>query len=504
MALNGTKKILNSRTQLIAIIVVSVIVVMGVAFFGYSKYMTTQVNKWNDKVYPNVYVQGVNLSGMTKEEATNELNEKFKDAIVNKKITVKVKDKDYSMDYSKLNAEYNIEDTVDKAFDFGKNKKLGEQYKLIKSKNKEDLELEFTHNPEYVKEFVNSIANEVNKKPQDAKLDVSSGFAITDEVAGYKLDSENLEKGILDSINGKIDENIVVDAVVNEDKPKVTAEALKKVNGKISSYSTSYGTSSEGRAFNVELATKAIDGTILMPGEVFSYNGVVGERSAERGYKNAGVIIGNKVENGIGGGICQVSSTLYQAILRSGLNSVERINHSLPVGYMTKGFDATVAWDSLDYKFKNTFDFPIYIEGVTYGRNVSFNIYGDASASNKTYEIYSEIVETLQPTTSTVDDSSIPEGQTVVEQNPSTGYRVKTYRKVYEGGNLVDTQLISTDTYQAVNGITKKGTKKAEVPTPTPEPAPAPAPTPEPTPTPEPVPEPSVPQGNGEQGKPAQ
>lgn len=498
MALDGSKKILSSRTQLIAIIVVSVIVVMGVAFFGYNKYMTSQVNKWNDKVYPNVYVQGVNLAGMNKEEVTNKLNEKFKDAIVNKKITVKAKDKDYSMDYSKLNAEYDIEDTVDKAFNFGKDKKLGEQYKLIKSKNKEELELEFTYKPECVKEFVNSISNDVNKKPQDAKLNVSSGCSITDEVAGSKLDSEALQKSILDSINGKVDENVVVDAVINEDKPRVTAEVLKKVNGKISSYSTSYGSSSEERAFNLELATKSINGTVLMPGEVFSYNDVVGERSAERGYKNAGVIVGNKVENGIGGGICQVSSTLYQAVLRSGLNSVERINHSLPVGYMTKGFDATVAWDSLDYKFKNTFDFPIYIEGVTSGRNVDFNIYGDASASNKTYEIYSEIVENLQPTISTVDDSSIPEGQTVVEQNPSTGYRVKTYRKVYEGGNLVDTQLISTDTYQAVNGITKKGTKK---PTP---PTPAPAPTPAPIPEPQPVPEPTVPQGNGEQGKPAQ
>ncbi len=232
----------------------------------------------------------------------------------------------------------------------------------------------------------------------------------------------------------------------------------------MSTYSTNFASSTSGRAANIELSTKAINGKVLMPGETFSYNEVVGERTRARGYQDAGVIVGNKVENGLGGGICQTSSTLYQAVIRSGLKSVERYNHSLTVGYLPKGFDATVSWGGPDYKFKNTYDFPIYIEGYCSNRNLVFNVYGDTTASNKTYDFTSEVYETLTPNTQTIQDPNLPEGQTVTEKAPTTGYRVKTYLHTYENGALVKTEQISNDTYQKVDGVVKVGTKKVQAP----------------------------------------
>ncbi|WP_027631606.1 VanW family protein [Clostridium hydrogeniformans] len=448
----------NTKTAIISILLL--IIIAGSSVFAYYKHMESEVNKWNDRIYPGVSVQGVNLDGKTKEEAITKLKEEFGDAIINKKIKVKAKDKEYTMDYSKLNAKYDIEEVVDEAFNFGKDDTLRNKYKKVNSSSNKELGLKFDYDPKYVKEFVGNIGKEVDKAPKNAKLNFNGGFSVTNEVIGYKTNQEDLEKQILDSINGNVNEETNLQAKIEEDKPSVTGDALRRINGKISTHSTNYSSSSAERSFNIELSTKAINGVVLMPGEVFSYNDVVGERSAARGYKDAPVIIGNKVESGVGGGICQVSSTLYQSIIRSGLSSVERLNHSIPVGYMTKGFDATVAWGSIDYKFKNTFDFPIYIQGDNSGKNVTFNIYGDTSSMKRRYEIYSEVVETLNPTTKTVQDSTLPEGQTVMERNPAPGYRVKTYRKVFENEKLINTELLSTDTYAVVNGVQKVGTKK--------------------------------------------
>lgn len=451
----------SSKTIKIAVIAVVLAGIVGVSsVLIYRDHMKKEVAKWSDKVYPNTIVQGVDLGGKTKEEAKALLNESFGNAIIKKKLEVKAGNKSYNVDYSKLKAYYNIDEVTNEAFNYGKTLELKEKYKIVQGKEKKDVEIKFSYDPTYIKEFVGNISKEVDKKAQNAKLNFNNGFSVVDEVIGYKLDVEDLEKQITSNINGNINESVVVNAKINEDKPKVTAENLKKVNAKIGTASTTYATSSSERCYNIELSTKAINGTVLMPGETFSYNDIVGERSKERGYKDANVIIADKVEPGVGGGICQTSSTLYNAVLKTGLKSVERANHSIPVGYLPKGLDATVAWGGIDYKFKNTYDFPIYIEGINANRTLIFNIYGDGSINSKTYEIYSEVLQTLEPRPQVIDDPTLPEGETRIESSPQQGYKVRSYRKTYEGGKLINTEVLSTDTYNAVNGVTKKGTKK--------------------------------------------
>ncbi|WP_029452514.1 VanW family protein [Clostridium algidicarnis] len=456
------KEIKNKKTIIIISIVALVIILSLSAYLGYIYKYTLG---WNNIIYSDVKVESIDLSAKTKEEAIELLKENYGDAILNKKLSVKAVDNNYEMDYSKLESKYNIEEVVEEAFDYGKDSTMLGKYKILKSNSGKEIDLDFTYDPTYIDEFIEEVATEVNVAPTNAKLSMpsSGNFNVSEDKPGYEIDKEALKTDIVANINGKVDEKVEIEAKVDEIKATVSAEELNKINSKIASFSTKYShNSTNDRAVNVELATNAINGKVLMPGETFSYNDIVGKRTVEKGYRNAPVIVGNKVEDDLGGGICQVSSTLYQAVLRTGLKSVERYNHSLGTSYMPLGLDATVDFgSSLDYKFKNTFDSPIYIEGVTSkDRVLSFNIYGNSASTGRTYEIVSEAYETINAGVKNVEDPNLPEGQTVVEKNPINGTKVKVYRKVYENGVLIDTEFLSNDTYRSIDGIVRVGTKK--------------------------------------------
>lgn len=459
---NTEKKDRNKK----GIIIIS-IVVLAIIFLlsAYLTYMYKYTLSWDNYIYSGVKVESVDISGKTKEEAIELLKENYGDAILNKKLSVKALENIYDMDYGKLESKYNIEDVVDESFDYGKSSKMLEKYRMLKTHSGKEINLDFTYDPTYIDEFIETIATEVNVAPINAKLSMASSgkFNVSEDKPGYEIDKEKLKTDIISNINGKVDEKVEIEAKVDEIKPNVVASELSKINSKIASFSTRYShNSTNDRAINVEIATNAINGKLLMPGDTFSYNDVVGKRTAAKGYRNAPVIVGNKVEDDLGGGICQVSSTLYQAVLRTGLKSVERYNHSLGTSYVPLGLDATVDFgSSLDYKFRNTFNSPIYIEGVTSkDRVLSFNIYGNSASTGRTYEIVSEAYETINAGVKNVEDPNLLEGQTVVEKNPINGTKVKVYRKVYENGTLIDTEFLSNDTYRSIDGIVRVGTKK--------------------------------------------
>ena len=209
------------------------------------------------------------------------------------------------------------------------------------------------------------------------------------------------------------------------------------------------------------MATKSINGTVLMPGETFSFNGTVGERTVARGYQEAGVIVGNKVESGLGGGICQVSSTLYNACLKGNLKITERTHHTFPSAYVPKGQDATVDYGNIDFRFTNSYSYPLYIEGTTGGGYVSFSIYSDKSLAATTCTITNDVYETLQPTTQYIDDATLLAGKTVTETPAHTGYKVKVYKAVYTNGKKISQETITDDYYKVVNAVVKRGTMVA-------------------------------------------
>lgn len=225
----------------------------------------------------------------------------------------------------------------------------------------------------------------------------------------------------------------------------------------LSSYSTSFASSSSNRATNVSLATNKINGKVLMPGEVFSFNGTVGKRTPQAGFKVAGVYMNGQVATDYGGGICQVSSTLYNAVLRANLEIVDRSNHMFEVGYVPIGTDATVSWGAPDFKFKNSRSYPIKIVTSSSNRKCVVKFYGLKESEEYDIEIVSYRTGSVPYRTTYTTDSSLAAGQQKVIQRGSNGAKSVAYRIRKKNGQIISKELLSKDTYDPHNQIIAVG-----------------------------------------------
>ena len=252
-------------------------------------------------------------------------------------------------------------------------------------------------------------------------------------------------------------------------KPKVAVKDLgdKLFKKTLSKYTTIYDAGNYNRSHNVALAAKTLNGTILLPGETFSYNGKLGNTNAANGYKQATAYVGGKVVPSYGGGICQVSSTLYNAVLYANLEIVERYNHSYAVSYVPAGRDATVAYGGKDFKFKNTRNYPIKIVASAKNGIVSISIAGIEEEMDK-YEIVltSTVLSTKANQTVYEKNSSLEEGKEKVIQSGYTGKTSIAYKIVKNpDGSIKSKTVLSKDTYKPMNRIVEVGTKKVTTPT---------------------------------------
>lgn len=268
---------------------------------------------------------------------------------------------------------------------------------------------------------------------------------ITDDAIGVKVEKSEIKSKIDDFNNGK---EIVLNAVCS--LPEFTKKDLqdKLFSAELSSYSSTYSTSAANRAFNVSKAASSINGKILLPGETFSYNSAIGNPSLANGYKVAPIFENGKTSEGVGGGVCQVSSTLYCATLYADLQIVERHNHSLIVNYVPKGQDATVSYGNLDFKFKNSTNYPIKINASASGGKCSVSIVG-TKEGDKSVKINSSILSTTQPTVNETVDNNLPAGQRKVTSSGKTGYVVDTVKVVSENGETHSVHM-GKSTYRMV------------------------------------------------------
>lgn len=463
------KKAISENKKLIIIISTIIVVILGVTF-GYFMSVKSEVNSWADKIYPGVQAYGIDLGGKTKEEAVDILNNELIPLIGDKVVTVTVGDKIFELKYSDISPSVSADETVEEALNYGKDNKMFEKKKIIKNGVDYKVDTVLSYDEEKVKEFANSVNDQVKIDAVDSKIEVNgSSVSITPEVTGKHIDIDALCNKIKESIDPDPEkiENVTVD--LQDYSPSITSADLSKITGIMSSYSSSFSNSDTGRVENLRISTGYINGTVLMPGEEFSYNNTIGETTPERGYKEANTYVGSEIVPGYGGGVCQVSSTLYRAVIQANIRSTERRNHSMTVSYAKPGLDATVAAGYIDYKFVNTYDFPIYIQGYLSGNQVVFNIWGNKEAmGGKTYELVNEILETYNYGTEEVQDSTLLEGTRVVTSSGANGYKASGYLITYENGVQINKELISTDVYSSRKQVVKVGTKKAETPAPTP------------------------------------
>ncbi|GAB6168012.1 VanW family protein [Clostridium carnis] len=467
---NGTNKrnyksFFEKNKKAIIILLASIVIIIG----GASVYLITVTNNvkaWETKSYPKVNVYGVEVGGLTKDEIVKTLNEKLPTLIMDKKLDISVGDHKLELKYSDINPTYNVEEISEEAIKYGKDLSLFEKNSLIKKSVNHSIEAKISYNEEKLKAFEETVKQIVNVNPQNAKISISSGnITVTPDVIGYKINEEELHKKIVENINGDPGHAVQLTFDLQESPAKIKASDLQKINGKISGYSSNYRDGGDGRVTNMRIAAETVNGTVLMPGEEFSYNALIGDTTPDKGYQKANTYVGNKIVPDYGGGICQVSTTLYRAIMRANIRSTERLNHSLTVSYSEPGLDATVAYGVVDYKFVNTYDFPIYIQGYVSGGTVGFSIYGNQHAmGGKTYELVNEVHEKYNPQVEYIDDPNMEQGTEKIEVNGMPGYKASSYQITYENGVEVNRELVATDVYLTTNTVKRRGTKKPSAP----------------------------------------
>lgn len=239
-----------------------------------------------------------------------------------------------------------------------------------------------------------------------------------------------------------------------------TADVAKDVFvDNLSKYNSRYDESNKNRTINIKLASEKIDGTIVMPNETFSYNKIVGARTIKSGYKEAAVYVNGKVVDGIGGGICQVSSTLYNAVLNANLEIVERRNHYFTTSYVPASQDATVSYGTIDFKFKNNRTYPIKIECTAKNGISQVIIKGLKEDTEYEVEIQSKITEVIPYTTKYIDNNKLEKGVQNIVQNGNNGCKSEAYKILKLNGKIVSKTIISKDSYNAMQEIIERGTK---------------------------------------------
>lgn len=240
------------------------------------------------------------------------------------------------------------------------------------------------------------------------------------------------------------------------------------VKEKVTEFSSTFNLGLAGRVHNVKAAAQAIDGKIIAPKQVFSFNEAVGPADASDGYQEAIIISNGEFTTGVGGGVCQVSSTLYGAVLRANLTITERHNHSLIVTYVPPALDATVSYPYQDFRFENSSASHIMIKAETSGDQLTIRLYGQRDRSTQV-QVESRIIETYPTFTRIIPDETLPLGYEEVLQNGSGGYLATAYRKIFQNGQLIQTEKLSQDYYSPSTRVVRAGTKPVEAPVPPPK-----------------------------------
>lgn len=309
----------------------------------------------------------------------------------------------------------------------------------VKSLNPQNIDIKKIHSEIYAEPQNASIT----KNPYSVKIDKKGiDFAISLE------DAQNI-------VNTAETDEISIPLVYKNAEITVADLGEDIFTNVLSSCPTKYDATNTNRATNLTLATNKINGIVLSPGEIFSFNKIVGERTIKNGFKEAIVYSDGELDYGIGGGICQVSSTLYNAVIQTNLEIIERKNHSMTVNYTPIGRDATVAYGSIDFKFKNSRTYPIKIVATANAGILNISICGITEKDDYNIDIVVETTQKEDFETVYEYDNSIPVDSQVIKQTGKYGYKCSTYRVLYRNGKLVSKDLLSTDTYKPQKQIVK-------------------------------------------------
>lgn len=411
-----------------------------------------------DTISKNVYIGGVNVSGMTEEQATKAVEEKLGKG-TGGNYTVKIGDETTTATAENFGMEWTNREVVHEAMEVAKGGNLIKQYKDKKDLQVEpkNFEVAYAPNEQAVKTYVEKLAEEYNRDAEEGDITFANGYPeVTGGETGIAVNVDQSVSSIMKALEGDGTELTVVAEV---QKPSVTKEELSQVKDVLGTATTYYGSSYE-RNTNVEVGASKINGTLIMPGETFSVTAAVTPFNADNGYYPAPSYESGQVVDTYGGGICQVSTTLYNAVLKAELQVDERHNHTMLVSYVDPSKDAAIAEGLMDFIFTNNTDAPIYIYGVGYQGTLNFTIYGHETRDpNRSISFRSETLSQTDASTNVklVAKSDQNIGYLNQTQSAHQGLEAVLWKDIVNADDTTDTVQVNSSSYQASPAIYEVG-----------------------------------------------
>lgn len=414
----------------------------------------TAAAKEEEKIEAGIYADDINLSGMTVSEAKSKVRERV-DSLAGVEVTLHVMEEhEVTTTAADLGLKWSNEEIIDEAAGLGKDGDIVQCYMALKDLEYSNkvYQVQYEFDKSKIRALIEEQAVQYGQEAVDATLARVDGvFQITEGQDGIGVDvsasTEAVYAYLQENWNGSACET---DLVVAVEKPKGNAEDLSKVTDVLGTFTTSYSTSNGQRSANVANGCQLIDGTTLYPGEEFSTYEMVSPFSTDNGYYMAGSYLNGQLVDSLGGGICQVSTTLYNAILQAELEVTERYNHSMIVTYVEPSADAAIAESSgKDFKFVNNTEYPIYIEGITSpDKHITFTVYGvETREGNRTVSYESVVLERTEPDTEVIyTDASLPLGYCSV-QSAHIGYKAQLWKIVTVDGVEVSREQVNSSSY---------------------------------------------------------
>ncbi|MDS1030031.1 VanW family protein [Bacillota bacterium LX-D] len=419
---------------------------------------------YKNYTYPGLRLEGYNI-GKKPSAQLNEEIEKIAKQISQYKVEVKYKNYLKKFSYTELGINPDIEETRKRVMNYGREKYFWQRwasyYKLFSKSS--DLKIVLKLDKNKVNSSLNNFLTPFIVKPIDAQFVLNDKDQLTIQSAIWGDEGninaviKNIEQTIVYS-QGQRNTSLIIPEI--KKRPKLLTEDLANmhIDMKLSETITYFDPQKKERANNIKVAAGKLDNVLIPSGKYFSFNESVGPRTKEAGYQEALVIVENEFENGLGGGVCQVSSTLYNAVLRANFPIIERRRHSLPIKYVSLGLDATVNYGTIDFKFLNNTANYILIKTKVVENALVVKIFGHVTNKPNVQIVRSEKI--ISPSIQTIKDPNLPLGKAVLVESGKDGYIVEVYRIIKDDmKNIITKEFISKDIYQPKNRIVRIGSK---------------------------------------------
>ena len=449
-----SKKKNNSSVQIKKILLLFIAIIVAISLLN-----AVDIYRNRNKIFSGISAFGVELGGLKKKEA-QEILQPIAAKIVDSPRILVFEDKEFKfLPRKELNAFIDLNRVVEETYSITR---TGNIFRRIKDRIivwRKGFEVPFQTelNPQRFEDFQGKVSSLINRSPGDAYMESNK---IIESRTGVKLDLERFKEEINESLKSLDEEKYIVNLPVITIDPKITTQNILKelaIDGELGTYPTSLENKEENTIYNIRLASEVINGILIKPQDIFSFNKYVGPAEKADGYKESTIIANGVFVNGYGGGICQVSSTLYNALLLANLPIVERYNHSVygeATKYVPLGQDAAIFYGFKDLRFKNNSDHMIVIFSKVFRDTLQVSIFG-GNEGKAEIEIISKDKKVIDYQIIREKDSKLEAGQEKVVQEGVPGYQIKTYRIVRKNGEE-KIEFLAEDTYNNIPMIIKE------------------------------------------------